>query len=112
MSSSFIIAVQISILGMSLVFAAIAVLWVMLNLLVRFTSERKTNGSLPEDVETLRQIAATRRRRAAMAAVAAALAREASRVEPHEFPLPPTEQVSPWQAVMRTRILSKRGRTR
>ena len=52
------------------------------------------------------------RRRAAALAVAIALAQQSDSTEPHEFPLPPTAIVSAWQAVMRTRMLNKRGPTR
>jgi len=53
-----------------------------------------------------------RKRRAAAIAVTVALAQQADITEPHEFPLPPTAIVSAWQAVMRTRMLNKRGPTR
>lgn len=48
----------------------------------------------------------------AVAAVSVALAEQADHSRPHVFPLPPTALVSAWQAVMRTRMLSKRGSIR
>ena len=51
------------------------------------------------------------KKKAAIAAVVVALAREAE-TELHEFPLPPTAIVSAWQAVNRSDILKKRGRVR
>ena len=49
-----------------------------------------------------------RKQRAAIAAVAVAIAHEAT-PKVHEFPLPATPIVSAWQAVQRGRQLSQRG---
>ena len=106
MEANLALAINITLIGMGLVFGAILLLWALMALLVRFTS-----GATPAEESQIQQ-AQDRRRQAAAIAVAIALARQASSMEPHEFPLPPTAQVSPWQAVMRTRILNKRGPTR
>jgi hypothetical protein len=100
---------------MGLVFASILVLWAAMALLVMFTSEgtptqveeTSATGSFEDEREL--------KKRAAAAAVALALTmRKIPNPEPdlHEFPLPPTAIVSPWQSVMRTNILNKRGRVR
>jgi sodium pump decarboxylase gamma subunit len=110
MSENILIAFQITVIGMGLVFAAIMVLWGLMAILVRFAPEnRKEYSSIkstPANDHT------ERKRRAAAIAVAVALAQQADTTEPHEFPLPPTAIVSAWQAVMRTRMLNKRGPTR
>jgi Na+-transporting methylmalonyl-CoA/oxaloacetate decarboxylase gamma subunit len=110
MTSNLILALQITVIGMGLVFAAILLLWGLMALLVRLAPERgeQQAQSAPEDLKA----EAERRRRAAAAAVAIALAQQAQIGEPHEFPLPPTALVSAWQAVLRTRMLYKRGPTR
>jgi len=97
------IALQITIIGIGLVFGAIILLWLVMTLLMRFTAER------PAETERARAADLALRQRAAAAAVSLALAQEKVD-QPHEFPLPPTALVSAWQAVMRTRMLNKKGR--
>jgi Na+-transporting methylmalonyl-CoA/oxaloacetate decarboxylase gamma subunit len=120
MTQNLMIALQITVVGMGLVFTAILLLWGLMALLVRFTKDSPEAAKEPA-TETAPIISAqpstamdltALRRRAAAAAVAIALARQGNLSLPHEFPLPPTPLVSAWQAVMRTRILSKRGPTR
>jgi Na+-transporting methylmalonyl-CoA/oxaloacetate decarboxylase gamma subunit len=97
------IALQITLIGMGLVFGAILLLWLVMSLLMRLTAERphETQRSLVREME--------QRQRAAAAAVSLALVQQAMD-EPHEFPLPPTALVSAWQSVMRTRMLNKKGK--
>lgn len=109
MSENLIIALQITLVGMGLVFAAILLLWGAMALLVRLTA-RSVEAEAEQERAALTEL--ERKQRAAAAAVAVALAQVAEASEPHEFPLPPTALVSAWQAVMRTRILNKRGPTR
>lgn len=103
-------ALLISFAGMGLVFAAIFLLWGVMALLVRVVKDpsgdiRGTDETiLPEEISEIE-----RKRRAALVAVTTALARQSNTMEPHEFPLPPTALVSAWQAIMRTRMLNKRG---
>lgn len=110
MSENIYIALQITLVGMGLVFAAILVLWGLMAILVRVASERQTQGDTAETAPAHDK--AEQKRRAAAIAVAVALAQQADSSELHEFPLPPTAIVSAWQAVMRTRMLNKRGPTR
>lgn len=110
MTGNLMLALQITVVGMGLVFAAILLLWGLMALLVRLAPERS-----PADEPATQDAAlaeAERKRRAAAIAVAVALARQDELHEPHEFPIPPTALVSAWQAVMRTSMLSKRGPTR
>lgn len=97
------IALQITLIGMGLVFGAILLLWLVMSLLMRFTAKcpNDTQSTLAREVEL--------RERAAAVAVSLALAQQAMD-EPHEFPLPPTATVSAWQSVMRTRMLNKKGK--
>ncbi len=107
MESNLIIALQITVVGMGLVFGAILLLWIVMAVLVNLTSDRRPIAKGEAATDTLRE----QKRKAAAIAVAVALASE-SDLEPHEFPLPPTAVVSPWQSVMRSNILNKRGRIR
>lgn len=104
MGNQFSDALMITVIGMGLVFSAILLLWGMMALLVRLAKDPERQKSEPEE----QTIDLDLKRRAAAAAVTAALAQEA-RFEPQEFPLPPTALVSAWQAVMRSKILNKRG---
>jgi Na+-transporting methylmalonyl-CoA/oxaloacetate decarboxylase gamma subunit len=119
-SETLIVALQITAIGMGLVFAAIILLWIVMAVLVRVTADKVEPEQAPETgeqaVEASLQAGAAslieRKRLAAAAAVTVALARQCETSEPHEFPLPPTAVVSAWQTVLRTRMLSKRGPTR
>jgi len=101
------IALQITLVGMGLVLGAIVLLWIMMAVLVKLTS-RKSEKYSDSPLMTSEH---DRRRKVAVATVAAALSAELTQ-EPHEFPLPSTAVVSPWQSVMRSNILMKRGRIR
>lgn len=95
------LALQITLIGMSVVFGCILLLWLMMALLVRWTSkEQKSN--------TGDEFQLDRKRRAALAAVAYALATQSSN-EPQPFPLPQQTIVSAWQAVTRANHLRRRG---
>ncbi len=127
MPADFILALQISLVGMTIVFAAILLLWGLMALLVRLTPEPAPaeSDAVPASVAgrrvALRQRAeavlamdagprAALRPRAAAAAVAALLAN--LRAAPAAPPPPPTATVSPWQAAMRAYRLRQRGPTR
>jgi Na+-transporting methylmalonyl-CoA/oxaloacetate decarboxylase gamma subunit len=107
MDNQFFNALLITAIGMGLVFSAILLLWGMMALLVRLVKDPILQKTGPDEQPADQDL----ERQAAAAAVATALAEEAS-FEPHEFPLPPTALVSAWQAVMRSKILNKRGPSR
>lgn len=93
---------------MGLVFGAIILLWLLMVLIVKVTAVKEkiteVQTSSPEEHgELLRKVA--------VVAAAIAIAQD-NETTPHEFPLPATALVSAWQAVMRTDILSKRGKKR
>jgi Na+-transporting methylmalonyl-CoA/oxaloacetate decarboxylase gamma subunit len=105
MSEDLLIALQITVIGMSLVFGVIIVLWIVMSVLVRITAEREKPIEQAAAAETDRS---SLKRRAAIAAVSVALAHElAPRL--HEFPEPPTTIVTAWQAVQRSRYLTQRA---
>ncbi len=99
-------ALTITVVGMSLVFGAILLLWAVMTVLMRLAADEGEPAGSDAVIET------GRRRRAALAAVAVALARQADQNEPHEFPLPPTAIVTAWQAVQRSQQLTRKGPTR
>jgi hypothetical protein len=104
MSDPILIALQITVVGMGLVFGAILMLWLVMALLVRFTSMHSPQAdALAAEND--------RKGRAAAAAVAAALS-EREGTGPQRFPLPPTALVSAWQAVSRANLLRRGGRSR
>lgn len=111
--SDIILALEITALGMGLVFAAIILLWWMMAVLTKVMAEKETgegkdenftltpNPSSPGRVELKAQAAAV--------AVAIALAeQQTSHARPLD--LPPTAIVSAWQLGMRTRQLSEKGK--
>lgn len=111
MGDDLLTALEITVVGMVLVFGAILVLWLTMALLVRLTAEHSEASESPttdDSAAAAEQDEEALKRRAAAVAVAVALAHEA-RVQPHEFPLPPTAIVSPWQAVQRSRQLWQKG---
>lgn len=103
MAENLTTALEITILGMGLVFGAIVVLWAMMTLLMVFTAEQGKVEQQERDDEL------ERKRRAAVAAVSVALAYQEDQMQPHAFPLPPTAIVTAWQAVQRGRLLSQKG---
>jgi Na+-transporting methylmalonyl-CoA/oxaloacetate decarboxylase gamma subunit len=112
MLENLILVLQITLVGMGLVFGAILLLWGVMALLVRLAPERTIRQEEPSlsSQEDLPEKTALQAQTAAIA-VSIALA-QTSASEPQEFPLPPTALVSPWQGVMRTKMLNKRGPVR
>lgn len=113
MPSELLLTLQISIVGMGLVFGAIILLWGVIALLMRIATGRnqpvQTSHVTPSDPFELID-EREKKRKAAVVAVAAALAID--KQTPHEFPLPPTAIVSAWQAVMRANNIRNRGSVR
>lgn len=103
MSENLALALQITLVGMSLVFLAILFLWGLMVLVVRLTRDgdaAQPDTPAPDNADDLL------RRQAAAVAVAVALARQN---EARTFPLPPTALVSAWQAVRRAEQLTRKG---
>ena len=108
--SNLLIALQITALGMGLVFAAILVLWWMMALLTSVMAEKET-FSEDNTVRSVSMEATSARNHAAQAAavaVAIALAEQEAR-QVIQLSVPPTATVSAWQLGMRTRQLYQKG---
>lgn len=109
--SNISIALQITALGMGLVFAAIILLWWMMAALTSFMAD--TSSSLSANESNSAEVAPVTgsdiKAHAAAVAVAMALAeQETSQARP--LPIPPTAIISAWQLGMRSRQLYQKGR--
>jgi sodium pump decarboxylase gamma subunit len=110
--SNLLIALQITALGMGLVFAAIILLWWIMALLTNLMAEKDTwsvTGSSNSDAAySVPAVQRDFKAEAAAVAVAIALAdHQASRS--HPLTPPPTAIVSAWQLGMRTKQLYQKG---
>jgi Na+-transporting methylmalonyl-CoA/oxaloacetate decarboxylase gamma subunit len=106
--SDFLLSLQITALGMGLVFGAILLLWLMMVLLTLFTAEKEPASDSPEPAP----VSETGfKAQAAAIAVAIALA-EQGQSTAHPLTEPPTAIVSAWQLGMRTRQMSEKGSSR
>jgi uncharacterized membrane protein YdfJ with MMPL/SSD domain len=113
-----LLALQITGIGMGLVFGSIILFWLIMAALVRLTKpgvEQSPEGESRQgdlqDNGANRDLApekALRKRQAAVAAVAVALARQTGAAEPPARPASYTAQVSAWQAVQRANRLRVR----
>jgi len=106
--TDFLLSLQITALGMGLVFGAILLLWLMMVLLTLFTADKETASDSPGPASVP---PADFMAQAAALAVAIALAEQGSSTA-HPLPEPPTTLVSAWQLGMRTRQMSEKGNSR
>ena len=105
------IALQITALGMGLVFGAIILLWWMMNLLTSITADKEpasASNESPDEGDTVPAGEGDFNARAAAVAVAIALA-EGQTSRRHRLSEPPTTIVSAWQLGMRTRQMYQKG---
>jgi Na+-transporting methylmalonyl-CoA/oxaloacetate decarboxylase gamma subunit len=105
MTYNLILALQITGLGMGLVFAAILILWLMMTLLTKLTADHDSASDSAKagpaaEAEILAQAAAL--------GVAMAIA-EQQLSSAHPLAQPPTAIVSAWQLGMRTRQMTQKG---
>jgi Na+-transporting methylmalonyl-CoA/oxaloacetate decarboxylase gamma subunit len=114
MPASLILTLQITLVGMGLVFGAIVLLWGVIALLMRISSGRRLPVEPLQDTQDYAavEIAEEREQKRKAAIVAVAIVLGMDKEAPHEFPLPPTAIVSAWQAVMRANNIRKRGSVR
>jgi len=99
------LALQITGVGMGLVFGAIIVLWLMMILLTALTAEKESaSDSAKADPVSSNELFA----QAAAIGVAMAMA-EQRLSSAHPLPEPPTAIVSAWQLGMRTRQMTEKG---
>jgi len=109
MGENLITALEITVIGMGLVFGAIFLLWGVMALLVRLAQDPPAPAPEPAEAGAAQDAdALAREKRAVAIAVAVALVRD-QQAQPHEFPVPPTPIVSAWQAVTRARLLQQKG---
>ncbi len=106
--NNMVIALEITALGMGLVFAAIILLWWMMALLTRLLPEKETPTSASDSAESAPVVESDVKARAAAAAVAIALT-EQQLTHIHPLSVPPTAIVSAWQLGRRTQQLSEKG---
>lgn len=110
--NNMVLALEITALGMGLVFAAIILLWGMMSLLTSITAEKETSS--PQNVigspsaESVSVMDDDLQSQAAAIAVAIALA-EQQCSGAHPLEEPPTAIVSAWQLGMRMRQLNQKG---
>jgi Na+-transporting methylmalonyl-CoA/oxaloacetate decarboxylase gamma subunit len=102
--NNLVLALEITALGMGLVFAALILIWWMMALLTSLTAEKE----IPATAPTTSVAEGDERAQAAAIAVAIAMA-EHQLSQTHPLPTPPTTIVSAWQLGMRTRQLSQKG---
>jgi Na+-transporting methylmalonyl-CoA/oxaloacetate decarboxylase gamma subunit len=108
------LSLQITALGMGLVFGAIILLWLMMVLLTFFTADKKTQSdeALDPAAPSADSVSNTGYKlQAAAIAVAIALA-EQGQSTAHPLPEPPTAIVSAWQLGMRTSQRAQKGNFR
>jgi Na+-transporting methylmalonyl-CoA/oxaloacetate decarboxylase gamma subunit len=113
MLENVLLAIQITLVGMGLVFAAILLLWIVMAGLVHLARDRQSPAE-PGSSELPVPAPAPGRelmRQAAAIAVAVALAHQAEG-QVGAFPIADTNTVTAWQAVTRARQLSQRGARR
>jgi len=109
--SNMVTALQITALGMGLVFAAILLLWWMMNLLTAVTADREPASAPDETSSTSTSTPVMNsdvKAQAAAVAVAIALA-EQQLSTASLWAEPPTTIVSAWQLGMRTRQMYQKG---
>lgn len=98
MNENLILSLQITLVGMGLVFAALILLWLLILGLTALTYEKKKKKTSVIEEYALKE-------QAAALAVASAIA-EQSQARVSRFPVPPTAIVSAWQLSMRTRQIN------
>ena len=106
--NDFTLSLQITALGMGLVFGAILLLWLMMVILTALTADKE---SASDSAEVDSPIQADSKLQVALLAVAMALAEQESSTA-HPLPIPPTAIVSAWQLGMRTSQRSEKGNFR
>ena len=106
--NNMILALQITALGMGLVFAAIILLWWMMNLLTLITADKEAPSESSSETASAVVTEDERKAQAAAVAVAIALA-EQQTAAPHLLTEQPPAIVSAWQLGMRTRQMYQKG---
>jgi Na+-transporting methylmalonyl-CoA/oxaloacetate decarboxylase gamma subunit len=103
--NNMVIALEITALGMGLVFGAIILLWWMMDLLTWLTADK---GPVPDSAANASVMNEDLKAQVAAVAVAIALAEQQTSLA-HPLVDPPTAIVSAWQLGTRTRQLYEKG---
>jgi Na+-transporting methylmalonyl-CoA/oxaloacetate decarboxylase gamma subunit len=109
--NNMVIALEITALGMGLVFAAIVLLWWMMDLLTLITADKEQTSReepVSDSSKATPVVDSDIKAKAVAVVVAIALAEQQTRLA-HPLPEPLTAIVSPWQLGMRTRQLYQKG---
>lgn len=112
--SDLTLSLQITALGMGLVFGAILLLWLMMVVLTAVTAEKDPPAGETDASDSLEPVATSQadsKHQIALLAVAMALA-EQEQSPARLLPEPPTAIVSAWQLGMRTSQRSEKGNFR
>lgn len=108
MADQLLLTLQITLVGMGLVFGAIILLWGLMALTVRLAQDpAQVPAASSEELSTPDDAAApapSLRARAAAAAITVML-QQAGQARP----LPATATITPWQAVMRSNQINQKG---
>jgi Na+-transporting methylmalonyl-CoA/oxaloacetate decarboxylase gamma subunit len=105
MTQNLFLSLQVTLVGMGIVFLAIILLWGLMTLLTALTQRTENESDTPQ---TIPVSSSGLKARAAAIAVAAALA-EQSQQTAQPLSTPPTTIVSAWQLGMRTRQMHEKG---
>jgi Na+-transporting methylmalonyl-CoA/oxaloacetate decarboxylase gamma subunit len=103
--SNLVLALEITTLGMGLVFAALILLWWMMALLTSLTADKESAFDSAKSVSVMEN---DDKARVAAIVVAFALAQEETALA-HPLADPPTAIVSAWQLGTRTKQLYQKG---
>jgi Na+-transporting methylmalonyl-CoA/oxaloacetate decarboxylase gamma subunit len=111
MNTNLLLSLEITALGMGLVFGAIMLLWLMMVVLTALTADKESPAE--EELASDSSIVASppqadSKLQVALLAVGMALA-EQGQTSAHPLEQPPTALVSAWQLGMRTRQMSEKG---
>ncbi len=114
MTTDLILSLQITALGMGLVFGAILLLWLMMVILTALTADKEsTEDKVPaSDSPAIDSVSETGYKLQAAAIVVAVALAEQELSSAHPLPEPPTAIVSAWQLGMRTSQRSEKGNFR
>ena len=107
--NNMLIALQITALGMGLVFGAIVLLWGLMNLLTRMTADKEPASVMDEPPSGIPPAVMEDNLKVQAAAIAVAIALAGQQTSGHLLTEPPTTIVSAWQLGMRTRQMYQKG---
>jgi Na+-transporting methylmalonyl-CoA/oxaloacetate decarboxylase gamma subunit len=108
MTENIILSLQITAVGMGLVFGAIIVLWGLMSLLTAIIKDRQPAAEAESAPAPAPAMDSGLKARAAAVAVTLAIAEQQTSTA-HPLPPPPTSLVSAWQLGLRSRQLVEKG---